>query len=101
MVLPFAGGAEVRTFSLPPTANWDAGPRWTPDGRAVTFVDRRGETMNLWLQPLTGGPARQTSNFKQDGLVHREWSADGKQIAIVRGTATSDAVTISNFHDRR
>ncbi|HET6668615.1 MAG TPA: protein kinase [Pyrinomonadaceae bacterium] len=101
MLLPFAGGAAVGTIGLPPTANWDAGPRWTPDGRAVTFVDRRGETMNLWLQPLTGGPARQISNFRQGGLVHREWSADGKQIAIVRGTATSDAVTISNFHDGR
>jgi Tol biopolymer transport system component len=97
MVLPFAGGAAVRTFPLPPTANWDSGPRWTPDGQGLTYVDRRGETMNLWLQPLTGGEARQMSNFKQGGLVRREWSHDGKQVAVVRGTATSDAVIISKF----
>jgi hypothetical protein len=53
--------------------------------------------MNLWLQPLTGGEARQMSNFKQGGLVRREWSHDGKQVAVVRGTATSDAVIISKF----
>ncbi|MEP6743691.1 MAG: protein kinase [bacterium] len=97
LVLPFAGGPAVRTLPLPPTASWDSGPRWTPDGRALTYVDRRGETMNLWLQPLTGGPAQQISNFTQGGVFRREWSHDGKQVAIVRVTSTSDAVIISNF----
>jgi serine/threonine protein kinase/Tol biopolymer transport system component len=97
LLLPFAGGAAVRSLPLPPTANWDSGPRWAPDGRALTYVDRRGETMNLWLQPLTGGPAQQISDFKQGGVFRREWSHDGKQVAIVRVTATSDAVIISNF----
>jgi Tol biopolymer transport system component len=98
MLFPFAGGAPVGTFPLPPSANWDSGPRWTPDGRALTYIDRRGETMNLWLQPLTGGPAQQITTFKQGGVFRREWSHDGKQVAIVRGAATSDAVIIINFH---
>jgi serine/threonine protein kinase/Tol biopolymer transport system component len=97
MLFPLAGGAPVRTFPLPPTADWDSGPRWTPDGRALTYLDRRGLTMNLWLQPLTGGAAQQITNFKQGGIFGREWSPDGKQVAIVRGAATSDAVIISNF----
>jgi Tol biopolymer transport system component len=98
MLLPFAGGAAVKTFPLPPTANWDSGVRWTPDGRGLTYIDRRGDMMNLWLQPLSGVPAEQVTDFKQGGIFRLEWSYDGKQVAIVRGTATSDAVIISNFH---
>ena len=97
LVLPFNGGAAVKTFPLPATANWNSGPRWTRDNRARTYVDGSGETANVWLQPLSGGPAQQLSNFKEDGVTHCEWSPDGKQIAIVRGAATSDAVIISNF----
>ena len=98
MLFPLAGGAPVKTLSLPPTAYWDSGLRWTPDGRAVTYADRRGDIMNLWLQPLTGGPAKQITNLNKGGVFGLEWSRDGKQIAIVRGIATSDAVIISNFH---
>jgi len=53
--------------------------------------------VNLWLQPFAGGPPSQLTDFKQGGILRREWSRDGKQIAIVRGVATSDAVLISNF----
>jgi len=97
LVLPFTDGTPDKTFPLPSTLHWSSGPRWTPDGRAVTYVDGRGETTNLWVQPLSGGPAQQLSNFKEDGVSHREWSRNGRQIAIVRGAATSDAVIISNF----
>jgi serine/threonine protein kinase/Tol biopolymer transport system component len=96
-VFPLAGGPSLHTLPLPSTADWDSGLRWTPDGRALTYVDRRGATTNLWLQPFAGGSARQLTNFKQGGITHREWSRDGRQVAIVRGAATSDAVIINNF----
>ena len=98
MIVPLAGGAPVKTLPLPSTAVWNSGPRWTPDGGAVTYVDRRGNTTNLWLQPLTGEPPKQLTNFKEGGVLGREWSGDGKRVAIVRGASTSDAVIISNFH---
>lgn len=97
LVFPFSGGPAIKTFPLSATASWDSGLRWTRDNRAVTYVDRRGETANVWLQPFSGGPPQQISNFKEDGVSHREWSHDGRQIAIVRGAASSDAVIISNF----
>jgi Tol biopolymer transport system component len=98
MILPLAGGGLSEMLPLPSTVDWDSGPRWVSDGHALTYIDRRGNTMNLWLQPLTGEPARQLSSFKEGGILQREWSADGKRVAIVRGSATSDAVIISNFH---
>ena len=97
MIFPLAGDGPSKLLPLPSTVDWDSGPRWVSDGHALTYIDRRGNTMNLWLQPLTGEPARQLSSFKEGGILQREWSADGKRVAIVRGTATSDAVIISNF----
>ena len=98
IIVPLAGGPAVKTLPLPSTAVWDSGPRWTPDGAALTYIDRRGNTTNLWMQPLSGEPAKQLTNFKEGGILEREWSADGKRVALVRGAATSDAVIISNFH---
>jgi serine/threonine protein kinase len=97
MVLPFEGGAAIKTFNLPQTVYWEMAPHWTPDGRALTYIEKHGDSMNLWLQPFAGGPPSQLTDFKQGGILRREWSRDGKQIAIVRGVATSDAVLISNF----
>ena len=33
------GGARIKTFEVPPTANFRNGLRWTPDGKSVTYRD--------------------------------------------------------------
>jgi Tol biopolymer transport system component len=96
MVIPFEGGPIIKTFDLPPTVDEFAGVRWTPDGRAITYIDTRG-TPNLWSQPYDGGPVKQLTNFKSNGVWQCAWSRDGKWLALVRGTVTKDAVLISNF----
>ncbi len=70
-------------------------PKWTPDGRGITYIDERGGVPNLWLQPVDGGAAKQLTDFKQNGIHRREWTRDGKQVAIVRGEGTSDAIMIA------
>ncbi|MDQ3666881.1 MAG: protein kinase [Acidobacteriota bacterium] len=97
MILPLAGGAPIKTLPLPATLDRDSGPRWTPAGDGLTYIERRGNTMNLWLQPLSGAPPRQLTNFKDGGILRREWSPGGKRVAIVRGRSTSDAIIISSF----
>jgi hypothetical protein len=37
------------------------------------------------------------TNFKTELIYNFEWSADGKQLVLARGTTTSDIVLISNF----
>jgi serine/threonine protein kinase/WD40 repeat protein len=96
MVIPFEGGPIVKTFELPPTVDTSAGVRWTPDGRAITYIDTRG-TPNLWSQPLDGGPAKQLTDFKANGVWQCSWSRDGKWLALVRGTVTKDVVLIKDF----
>lgn len=96
-VVPFEGGSLVKTFDIPQTVSIDMSPKWTPDGRAITYIDSRGGSRNLWLQPFDGGAPKQLTDFKQNGIYRREWTRDGKQVAIVRGETTNDVVMITDF----
>lgn len=70
---------------------------WTPDGRAITYVDSRGGHANLWRQPLDGGPAKQLTDFQDGQLFAFNWSRDGRQLVCLRGTSRQDVVLIRNF----
>jgi hypothetical protein len=71
---------------------------WTSDGRALTYPLLDGDSMNLWRQPLTGGPPQQITHFNE--LIYAyDWSPDGKRLAISRGRTPSDVVLISNFRE--
>ncbi len=99
-VFPASGGEPARIFNtaifqdepsrLPP-------PRWTPDGRALTYVVTSGDVSNIWLQPINGDSPRQLTTFKSDRIFAFEWSHDGKKLIVARGMVASDVVLISNF----
>jgi Tol biopolymer transport system component len=95
-ILPLEGGQPIRTFALPngfPETNL----RWTTDGRAIVYGVRRSGVSNLWAQPVDGSAAKQLTNFMSDLIFSFDFSADGKGLALSRGTQTSDVVLISNF----
>ncbi len=71
--------------------------RWTPDGQTLTYAVPKGGAVNLWSQSLSGGPARQVTNFP-DEIVAYDWSPDGNQVALTRSAQSRDIVLISNFH---
>ncbi|HEX5735525.1 MAG TPA: protein kinase [Blastocatellia bacterium] len=71
--------------------------RWTPDGRAVAYIKTQGDVSNIWAQPLDGGKAVQLTDFKSDLIFNFAWSNDGKQLAIARGSETSDVVMIRDI----
>jgi Tol biopolymer transport system component len=75
----------------------NAGLRWTPDGRALTYVDTTDGVSNIWSLPLDGGKPVQLTNFKTDQIFWFNFSRDGKQLVLSRGTETSDVVLIRNF----
>jgi Tol biopolymer transport system component/DNA-binding winged helix-turn-helix (wHTH) protein len=70
---------------------------WTPDGRAIIYVDNRGGHANLWSQPLDGGPAKQLTDFHGGQLFSFNLSHDGLQLVCLRGTPRQDVVLIRNF----
>ena len=53
---------------------------------------------DIWLQPISGGPAKQLTNFKAEQILAFDWSRDGRSLALVRGVKTSDVVLIEEGH---
>ncbi|MGB9181927.1 MAG: winged helix-turn-helix domain-containing protein [Pyrinomonadaceae bacterium] len=94
-VIPFEGGPPTKVFDL-------ANPigqivDWTPDGRALTYVETRNGVSNIWSQPVDGSPPKQLTNFNSDQILSYAWSRDGSQLALARGTEMRDVVLISDL----
>jgi Tol biopolymer transport system component len=96
-ILSFDDGRLVKALDLPPTTAVE-NLRWTPDGRGVAYVDARAGVSNVWAQPAAGGAPRQLTDFKTDHIFFFDWSRDGKQIAVARGTRASDVVLINDLN---
>ena len=100
-VIPFEGGQPLRLFDIPATVFDHLFDtlliRWTPDGRALYYTDIRDGISNIWTQPLGGGGPKQMTDFKTNKMFFFDWSHDGKQLAMARGTVTNDVVLITNF----
>ncbi|MBZ5671638.1 MAG: protein kinase [Acidobacteriia bacterium] len=93
-VVPFDGGEPLYRFDLPAAAAWF---RWAPEGKALDYSLTRGGVSNIWRQPLAGGPPKQVTNFKSEQIFSFDWSHDGKQLALARGTRSHDAILIGDF----
>lgn len=57
--------------------------QWTPDGRHLSFLTRRGKdtTRSLYLLPIDGGEARRILTHATDIAAHT-WSPDGTRVAF-------------------
>ncbi len=94
-VAPFEGGEPIKTFDIPALPNPSL--RWTPDNRHVAYVVTQNGVSNIVAQPLDGGKPKQLTDFKQERIFSFDYSRDGKQLALSRGTINNDVVLISNF----
>lgn len=97
-LIPFEGGAPVKTFELQGTVvNTSAPPsfRWSADGRSILYNSTLNNVTNIWSQPLDGGKPTQLTDFKDSLLTAFDLSADGKEIVCSRGVLIRNAVLIS------
>jgi TolB protein len=87
-------GTRIHEFDVP--SQLPGRLRFTPDGEAVAYtaIDTNG-TANLWTQPLSGGSARQLTDFKSGLIFAFAWSPDGKRLAISRGQTTRDVILLT------
>jgi Tol biopolymer transport system component len=89
------GGPRLKSFRMPIGVT-DAG--WSPDGKAIRYALVRNGAGNIWEQPLSGGEAKQITNFPPgmtvDGFAY---SRDGKTLATIRGITHSNVVTVSGL----
>ncbi len=95
VVISAAGGEEVKSFDLSSNsmAGWDIPVRWTPDGKALTYVDQPEGVGNIMRQPIDGGKPAQVTDFKEHQIISFDWMRDGRLVCS-RGFRASDAVLI-------
>jgi Tol biopolymer transport system component len=93
-IIQIDGGKPIKVFDLPHT---EQDIRWSPDGRAINYVNLRNGVANIWSYPLDGSPSKQLTDFKTEQIYNFKWSPDGKNLVLARGTTTSDVVMIRGF----
>ncbi len=96
-IVPAEGGQPIKVFDVPLTTNTSRGPIWTPDDRGITVVIAQGERQNLWLQPVDGSPGRAMTDVAVPGIARREYSRDGKRIAVSRAEGFGNAIMLTDF----
>jgi dipeptidyl aminopeptidase/acylaminoacyl peptidase len=74
-------GGEQLAFTAGPS---DSAPRWSPDGRWLSFVAKRAgdDAPQLWLLPTAGGEARALTH-QSGGVAAPAWSPDGSRVAFL------------------
>jgi eukaryotic-like serine/threonine-protein kinase len=84
-VCDFPACASKRTFPIHAI-------RWAPDSQGLAFLDPR--SVDLWIQPIDRGAARQLTHFPADGqqIWAAAWSPDGKRLAVGRASITNNIV---------
>lgn len=90
-----AGGPPVFVSPKISFANGSGSILWAPDGRSVLY--NSVERANVWRLRLAGGPAEKVTDFADETIFRFAISPDGKQLALVRGRQTRDALMISNI----
>jgi Tol biopolymer transport system component len=97
-IIPFDGGAPIKTFELQNTAWSTSAPptiRWSNDGGAILYSSILNNVGNIWSQPVEGGKPTKVTDFKDSIIVGFDLSQDGKQIICSRGVLIRNAVLIS------
>jgi Tol biopolymer transport system component len=89
------GGPILKTLEIGTTAD-SRQLLWTPDNRALVYVDTRGGISNLWSQPIDGGQPAQITDFRADRIYWFDFSRDGKWLALSRGNTSTDVVLFTN-----
>jgi Tol biopolymer transport system component len=95
-IVPIAGGAPAQVFALPATAVPESQLAWTPDGRAVSFINQVSDAGDIWNQPVAGGSPEPVTHFAADRIFAFAWLKDGR-LALSRGSEPVDAVLIQGF----
>ena len=82
-----------QSVQLTNSPDGESSPRWSPDGRYLSFTSARNGTTGsqLWLMDRRGGEGKKLTDLKGE-LEEYEWAPDGKKIAmIIRDKDYSDS----------
>ncbi len=95
-VVSFENGVMIKKFDMPATFLSNV-LRWTPDGKALAYINQAGNVSNVWIQPLDGSRPKQFTDFKTDRVVDFAWMQDDRRLVCARATESSYAALINDF----
>lgn len=95
VVFPAAEGEPVYKFPLPQGNTTFL--RWNSGGAGLDYFLTNNGVSNIWRQPVPKGLPWQVTRFTSGQIFSFDWSSDGKQLYLARGSLSSDLVLISNF----
>jgi eukaryotic-like serine/threonine-protein kinase len=70
--------------------------RWTPDGRAITFIGG-SDQRNLFTIPGAGGRRSQLTRFDDRTIIDFDWSPDGSRLVVARRFEANDIVVLKGL----
>ena len=81
--VPIAGG-EARKLTSGMAFN--SQPRFSPDGKRITFLSDRGGSENVWIADADGSNPKQLSQDEQSEFASPVWTPDGYYVIASRFT---------------
>ena len=87
----------ARSVRLTSSKSSEATPRWSPDGRYLTFLSDRDdvrEVDQLWLLDRSGGEAERITDLP-GGVSEYAWSPDSKRLALIVSDPDPDSTASS------
>lgn len=87
---------KTENVELPDSAVGENGKepslKWTADGRNISFLDEEKATVNVWTKSLTDNTLKKVSNFAENRVYGYDWSPDGKNLLVLRGSSSTDVI---------
>lgn len=79
-MISWDGSQDIQLTASP---EGESRPRWSPDGKYLSFLSSRQESKGsqLWLMDRRGGEGRKWTDIK-GGISDYAWSPDGKKILL-------------------
>jgi len=100
-VISIAGGEPVRVLQLPGFPDSEAPPErplaWTPDSRALLYINDEGKASNIWRVTLDTVVHQPFTHFNEGRIFNFALSPDGRRLVLARGSTATDIVLFRNF----
>ena len=93
--IPLAGGTAVPLTS---GMAFDGQPRYSPDGKWVTFTSDRDGAENIWLINVETRETRQISKVRDKVIQSPEWTPDGQYVVATVGDIVFKPGKLWMFH---
>lgn len=98
-VKTFPDGASLQEFAIPEGFFAGRNIVWTNEngGALIYNAEDANSVGNLWRQSLDGAPPQKLTNYVADEIFYFNFSPDGSQLALVRGSWNHDVVLVKGF----